>query len=179
MNPYYYVLQSSFTPWKIICKTTTRKLAKEESERLALKYPGESFEILQCLGITSTGNQLHFEKPVEVKEGEVLNTKGLKLHLVPRTFWMDGVSPETGTSLYSGEIKTLCECWAEDHTHLQNLCREVGYSEDEVEGNSYGVPGIMDLADMLRSKIPPSDSPNDKVRDGETGPRATKWKILK
>lgn len=56
-------------------------------------------------------------------------------------------------------LKMACNEWAEDHTHLQNLCREVGYSEDDVEGNSYYVPGIIDLANLLRAKI----SPNDKV----------------
>lgn len=45
-----------------------------------------------------------------------------------------------------------CQEWAEDHTYLQNLCRKAGFSEEEVEGDTYGVPGIMDLADMLFSK---------------------------
>lgn len=51
------------------------------------------------------------------------------------------------------QVKLLCEEWAEDHTYLQCLCKEVGYSEDEVEGDSYGVPGIQQLAKMLRDKI--------------------------
>lgn len=43
--------------------------------------------------------------------------------------------------------------WAEDHTHLQNLCRKAGATEREVEGDSYGVPGIMELADLLFEKL--------------------------
>ena len=50
-------------------------------------------------------------------------------------------------------LRAMCQDWADDHTHLQKLCREVGYSDDEVDGNSYGVPDIIELADMLRAKI--------------------------
>lgn len=74
---------------------------------------------------------------------------------------MDDLKPLATTKK---SLQVACNEWAEDHTHLQNLCREVGYSEDEVEGNSYGVPGIKELADMLRAKIPP----NAKLRDGGT-----------
>jgi hypothetical protein len=35
-------------------------------------------------------------------------------------------------------IRRSCVDWAEDHTRLQNLCREVGATEHEVEGDSYG-----------------------------------------
>ena len=39
--------------------------------------------------------------------------------------------------------------WVHDHTHLQNLCRAAGWPEFEVEGDRYGVPGIIELADLL------------------------------
>jgi hypothetical protein len=45
-------------------------------------------------------------------------------------------------------IKLLCEDWAEDHTYLQNLCRRLGYSEVEVDGNGT-VLTTQQLADML------------------------------
>jgi hypothetical protein len=45
--------------------------------------------------------------------------------------------------------RSACEEWAADHTHLQNLCRAVGRAEHEVEGDSYYVPSISELADML------------------------------
>jgi hypothetical protein len=57
-----------------------------------------------------------------------------------------------------------CHGWAEDHTHLQNLCREVGCTEYEIEGDSYGVPGIMELADQLRKRIPPN-APHERRRE--------------
>ncbi len=50
-------------------------------------------------------------------------------------------------------VELCCEEWAHDHSHLQDLCRKAGYSEQEVEGDSYGVPGITDLADMLFKRI--------------------------
>ena len=49
--------------------------------------------------------------------------------------------------------KTHCLDWAEDHTHLQELCLKAGFSEDEVYGDSYGVPCIMDLAEMLSARL--------------------------
>jgi hypothetical protein len=55
-----------------------------------------------------------------------------------------------------GYVETLCRDWAEDHTHLQDLCLKAGYSPEEVYGDSYGVPGISDLADMLFEKIKPN-----------------------
>jgi hypothetical protein len=56
-----------------------------------------------------------------------------------------------------GYVVTLCRDWAEDHTHLQDLCLKAGYSPEEVYGDSYGVPGISDLADMLYEKTKPNE----------------------
>lgn len=50
-------------------------------------------------------------------------------------------------------IQQLYKDWAEDCTHLQKLCLKAGYSEEEVYGDSYYVPGIMDLADMLFERL--------------------------
>ena len=47
------------------------------------------------------------------------------------------------------------EEWADDHTKLQELCLKAGYSEKEVYGDSYYVPGIVCLGEMLFKKIPP------------------------
>ena len=49
--------------------------------------------------------------------------------------------------------RNLAENWADDHTHLQNLCRKHGATEQEVEGDEYGIPAIQTLADWLDSKI--------------------------
>jgi hypothetical protein len=49
--------------------------------------------------------------------------------------------------------KRNCDDWAHDHTHLQNLCRKAGYDEHAVEGDSYGIRSITQLADMLMAKI--------------------------
>lgn len=48
----------------------------------------------------------------------------------------------------SAEMR-LCREWASDHTHLQSLCLKAGIGNDVVNGDSYGVPGIEDLANML------------------------------
>lgn len=65
MKPYYYVFKSSgHTPSK---RHESLESARVESLRLAALYPGQSFEILMCIGITQT-------------------TKA-------STFWMDGLEP--------------------------------------------------------------------------------------
>lgn len=67
MKPHYYVANpetfTSYSKHKTLAEATT------EAERLAEKHLGTSFEILQCLGVSS----------------------------VPKasTFWMDGVDPKS------------------------------------------------------------------------------------
>lgn len=39
--------------------------------------------------------------------------------------------------------------WAEDHTHLQQLCLGLNVPAEKVNGDNFGVPGISDLGDML------------------------------
>lgn len=65
MKPYYYVFKSSGHPPSK--RHESLELARLESLRLAALHPGQSFEILMCIGITQT-------------------TK-------PSTFWMDGLEP--------------------------------------------------------------------------------------
>ena len=52
-----------------------------------------------------------------------------------------------------------CLDWADDHTHLEKLCRKHLPSE-VVDGDSYGAPGISDFADMLEKLIPQPVLPN-------------------
>lgn len=65
MKPHYYVTHPELS---IGNKYETLAEATAEAEQLAEKHPGTTFEILQCLGVSS----------------------------VPKasTFWMDGVEPE-------------------------------------------------------------------------------------
>ena len=65
MNPYYYIYRVDVSHPKT--RHYTLASAHAESIRLAGQHPGDSFEILQCLGTTRTVNA--------------------------QTFWMDGVIP--------------------------------------------------------------------------------------
>lgn len=51
------------------------------------------------------------------------------------------------------EIHSLCLDWAEAHTYAQNVAKRY-LPESTVEGDSYGVPGIEELVDMLVALIP-------------------------
>lgn len=50
-------------------------------------------------------------------------------------------------------IKSCCEEWAEDDTHIDNKLFDYGFSENEVYGDSYYRPGIQEKVDMLCSLI--------------------------
>ena len=67
MKPYYYVFKSSGHPPSKRHESVYE--AQKESYRLASLHPGQSFEILKCVGITSS--------PCPA----------------PSIFWMDGVNP--------------------------------------------------------------------------------------
>lgn len=82
----------------------------------------------------------------------LLALRRVRWSAVVRRFWWPALWREIEQE--RAKVKDLCRDWAEDHTHLQKLCREVGCTEFEVEGDSYGVPGVMDLADQLRRRIP-------------------------
>ncbi len=66
MKPYYYIFRVGGSHPRI--KHDTLESAITESERLAAQHPGDSFEILLCLGVTRT--------------------------TTPQTFWIDGVTFE-------------------------------------------------------------------------------------
>ena len=65
MKPYYYVFRVGGSHPKI--KHMTLESAHDESIRPAAQPPGDSFEILQCLGVTRI--------------------------TMPETFWMSGINP--------------------------------------------------------------------------------------
>lgn len=65
MKPYFYVYRVGGSAPTV--RHPTLESAAKESERLACKYPGVPFEILQCVGITRVQTA--------------------------QTFWMDGVTP--------------------------------------------------------------------------------------
>lgn len=55
-------------------------------------------------------------------------------------------------------VRLCCEQWADDHTRLQDLCREAGCTDLEIEGDNYGVPGVVDLAIALRDRVSPHNA---------------------
>ncbi len=54
-------------------------------------------------------------------------------------------------------LRRECVDWAEDHTYAQTVAKRVGVPANKVEGDSYGVPGIQDLIDMIAERIPPNE----------------------
>ena len=69
------------------------------------------------------------------------------------------------------ELKKLlwleCLDWADDHIRLEKLCLK-HLPEEVVHGDSYGAPGISDLADMLERLIPqPTNTPKEDDVFGE------------
>lgn len=46
-------------------------------------------------------------------------------------------------------LKQSCDDWAEDHTYLQETAKRIGIDSKRIYGNSYGVPGIQELVDMI------------------------------
>ena len=67
MKPYYYVYRRGHGPPRI--KHDTLESARIEAERLAGSHPGEAFEILKCVAVSSSSKI--------------------------STFWMDGEGPST------------------------------------------------------------------------------------
>ena len=52
-------------------------------------------------------------------------------------------------------LRRECIDWANDHTYAQIVAKRVGVPEAQVEGDSYGVPGIQDLIDMIVEELQP------------------------
>lgn len=67
MKPYYYVYRRGHGPPRV--KHDTLESARSEAERLASSHPGEAFEILKCVAVSSASKI--------------------------STFWMDGEGPST------------------------------------------------------------------------------------
>jgi hypothetical protein len=65
MKPYFYIFRVGYDTPKV--KHATIESAHAEAMRLSEQHPGETFEILQCLGITRA--------------------------TTPQTSWVDGFSP--------------------------------------------------------------------------------------
>lgn len=90
MKPYFYVFRVGGSHPRI--KHPTLQQAHAESLRLAAQHPGDSFEILQCLGITQT--------------------------TTPQTFWNDGFGPpervepcpECGHRMHVEQGTFRCHC---------------------------------------------------------------------
>ena len=52
-------------------------------------------------------------------------------------------------------LRRECLDWADDHTYAQTVAKRVGVPEAQVEGDSYGVPGIQALIDMIVEALQP------------------------
>ncbi len=61
-------------------------------------------------------------------------------------------------------VEMSCREWAGDHTYLQELCRKAGLTEQEVEGDSYGVPCVSALAGMLSEALARCMGERDQLR---------------
>jgi hypothetical protein len=62
------------------------------------------------------------------------------------------MTPTQEIAHLKGQIESLCQDWVEHHTAAQKLALDMGIAPDRVEGDSYGVPGILDLLDMIRER---------------------------
>lgn len=60
-----------------------------------------------------------------------------------------------------------CLDWAEAHTHAQSVAKRIGVPPDKVDGDSYGVPGIEDLVDMIAERVNPPNVPKLSHRQTE------------
>jgi len=88
MKPYYYVARVGGSPPTV--KHDTLELARGEAMRLAAKHPGESFEILQCMGVARCSE--------------------------PSVFWVDGVTPPHVCAPYVFSVGTCRICGKKIHT---------------------------------------------------------------
>lgn len=50
-------------------------------------------------------------------------------------------------------IKEMAQDWSEDHTHVQEVAKRLGVPANKVEGDSYGVPSIIDLLGMIEEQF--------------------------
>ena len=111
MKPHYYVLNKTHGAPKFQHETLAEATA--EAERLAAKNPGTSFEILQCLGVSS----------------------------VPKatTVWMDGAGPEPKARLgwLDAEIEKASNQYTEAVAAYDKAESECRSSSDDYNRANY------------------------------------------
>ena len=126
MKLYYYVLNKTHGAPTFQHKTLAE--ATTEAERLAAKNPGTTFEILQCLGVSS----------------------------VPKasTFWMDGVDPEPKAmpSGLDAEIEKASNQYAEATAIYLEAEDELRNSFDDHNRASY-YKGRRDALTALKNSL--------------------------
>ena len=107
MKPYYYVYRRGHGPPKI--KHDTLESARSEAERLASSHPGEAFEILKCVAVSSASKI--------------------------STFWMDGEGPSTVAK--SATVQPDKDGWIEykQGDPIPTEFREVKVSTGEIRRN--------------------------------------------
>lgn len=125
MKPHYYVTHPELS---IGNKHKTLAEATTEAERLAEKHPGASFEILQCLGVSS----------------------------VPKasTFWMDGVEPKQKAmpSGLDAEIEKASNQYAEAIAIYREAEDELRNSTNDRDRASY-YKGRRDALTALKNSL--------------------------
>ena len=126
MKPHYYVLNKTHGAPTYQHKTLAE--ATTEAERLAEKHPGTSFEILQCLGVSS----------------------------VPKasTVWMDGAEPEPKARLgwLDAEIEKASSQYAEAVAAYHKAESECRNSSDDYNRASY-YKGRRDALTALKNSL--------------------------
>ena len=126
MKPHYYVLNKNHGAPTYQHKTLAEAIT--EAERLAEKHPGASFEILQCLGMSS----------------------------VPKasTFWMDGVDlePRAMPSGLDAEIENASSQYAEAVAAYHKAESECRSSSDYHNRASY-YKGHRDALTALKNSL--------------------------
>jgi len=81
-----------------------------------------------------------------------------KIKKIIRNWWIPYLQEDLKS--FDKMIKSLCEEWASDDTHIEKLCFKYGFTENDVWGDSYYTPGIQEKVDLLCSLIP-----EDKIKD--------------
>ena len=125
MKPHYYVTHPELS---IGNKYETLAEATAEAEQLAEKHPGTSFDILQCLGVSS----------------------------VPKasTVWMDGSGPEpkAGLGWLDAEIEKASSQYAEAVAAYHKAESECRSSSDDRDRASY-YKGRRDALTSLKNSL--------------------------
>ena len=126
MKPYYYIFRVGGGHPRI--KHPTLESAHTEAMRLAAQHPGDSFEIRQCLGVSS----------------------------VPKasTFWMDGAEPisEAVPSWLDAEIEKASSQYAEAVAAYHKAEAECRNSSDHLNQASY-YKGRRDALTALKESL--------------------------